>query len=130
MTWIPPPEEEQNGVIRSYRIYVTELLTEIVQEILTEEDARIHVVNHLHPYYTYECKIAAFTIGLGPTASTQTTTHPAGTVHRYAYASGHQLRQNMYIIKCLLLLLLSTKRERTSRVKIRKWNIGLAQKGS
>jgi receptor-type tyrosine-protein phosphatase Q len=77
MTWIPPPEEEQNGVIRSYHIYVTELLTEIVQEILTEGNARIQIVNHLHPYYTYKCEIAAFTITLGPTASTQTTTHPA-----------------------------------------------------
>ena len=30
MSWIPPPEEEQNGVIRSYHICVTEILTETV----------------------------------------------------------------------------------------------------
>ena len=78
MTWIPPPEEEQNGVIRAYHIYVTEIPTEIVQEIIAHGDAHIQIVNHLHPYYTYECVIAAFTVGLGPTASTQTMTHPAG----------------------------------------------------
>ena len=78
MTWIPPPEEEQNGVIRSYRIYVTEILTETVREIVAAGNSRIQIVNHLHPYYTYECVIAAFTIGLGPTASIQTITDPAG----------------------------------------------------
>ena len=78
VTWIPPPEEEQNGVIRAYHIYVTEIPTENVQEIIAHGDAHIQIVNHLHPYYTYECVIAAFTVGLGPTASTQTMTHPAG----------------------------------------------------
>ena len=78
LTWIPPPEEEQNGVIRSYHIYVTETPTETVWEIIAPGDAHIQIVNHLHPYYTYECVIGAFTVGLGPFATTQTTTHPAG----------------------------------------------------
>ena len=78
ITWIPPPEEEQNGVIRSYVINVTELQTGNVREIVAYGDESIQIVNQLHPFYTYECAIAAFTVGLGPAAFAQTTTHCAG----------------------------------------------------
>ena len=78
ITWIPPPEEEQNGVIRSYFINVTELQTGSVREFEAYGDESIQIVNQLHPFYTYECAIAAFTVGLGPAAFTQTMTYPAG----------------------------------------------------
>ena len=66
-----------------YHINVTELPTGTVQEIVAHGDESIEIVNHLHPYYVYECAVAAFTVGLGPSAFTQTLTHEAG------YIMGH-----------------------------------------
>ena len=78
ITWNPPVEEEQNGIIRMYYINVTELPTGNVRELMAHGDERIKVVNNLHPYYVYECAVAAYTIGLGPAALTQVLTDPAG----------------------------------------------------
>ena len=78
ITWNPPVEEEQNGVIRMYYINVTELPTGNVRELMAHGDERIKVVNNLHPYYVYECAVAAYTVGLGPAALTQVLTDPAG----------------------------------------------------
>ena len=82
ITWNPPLPEQQNGVIRSYYINVTELPTGIVREIVAHGDESIEIVNLLHPYYVYECTIAAFTVGLGPTAFAQALTDTAGNMDR------------------------------------------------
>ena len=82
ITWIPPLPEQQNGVIRSYYINVTELPTGIIREIVAHGDESIEIVNLLHPYYVYECAIAAFTVGLGPPAFAQALTDPAGNMDR------------------------------------------------
>jgi hypothetical protein len=77
ITWSPPAEEQQNGIIRMYHINVAELPTGIVQETVAYGDETIKIVNNLHPYYMYECAVAAFTVGLGPSAFTHTLTNPA-----------------------------------------------------
>ena len=78
ITWAPPPEEQQNGVIRSYYINVTEVPTGSVREMVAHGDESIEIVNQLHPYYLYTCAVAAYTVGLGPAAFTQALTYPAG----------------------------------------------------
>lgn len=78
ITWAPPLEEEQNGVIRSYYINVTEVPTGYVREIVAHGDESIEIVNQLHPYYLYTCSVAAYTVDLGPAAFNQTLTDPAG----------------------------------------------------
>ena len=62
--WIPPPFEHQNGVIRGYRVNITETETGIAYRLVTA--ATTLTVSSLHPFYTYECIIAAFTIAEGP----------------------------------------------------------------
>ena len=78
LTWIPPPEEDQNGVIRSYHINVTELPTGNIHEITNTDNDLNEIVSSLHPFYTYNCTIAAFTIGLGPVSFAQVRTDPTG----------------------------------------------------
>ena len=69
----------QNGIIRSYHISVVELETGRVQLFTTNNTDRVLIVNLLHPFYTYNCTIAAYTIGLGPSISVSVQTLPEGT---------------------------------------------------
>ena len=64
INWNPPDYEEQNGNITHYVLNVTDLKTG-VSTIYTTTSLSISVPN-LHPAYTYQCIIAAFTVGLGP----------------------------------------------------------------
>lgn len=70
LTWNPPPFEHINGLIRYYVMQVTEVETQAIFTVapnITEI-----TVEDLHPYYTYQCKIAAHTIDLGPFSNTIT----------------------------------------------------------
>ena len=78
ITWSPPPFEEQNGVIRFYYINVTELQTGHTQQFTAYGDETLQIVNLLHPFYIYECSVAAFTVGVGPAAYAQAQTDPSG----------------------------------------------------
>ena len=62
--WMPPPFEHQNGVIREYRVNITERESGIAYRLATA--ATTLTASSLHPFYTYECIIAAFTIAEGP----------------------------------------------------------------
>ena len=64
LTWSPPQFEDTNGIVRYYRVHIIEAETGRVFE-LTSNITSIYIYE-LHPYYTYECRIAAFTIDLGP----------------------------------------------------------------
>ena len=64
LTWTPPLLEDANGMVRYYRIQIVEVETGKVFD-LTSNVTYIYAYE-LHPYYTYECSIAAFTINLGP----------------------------------------------------------------
>ena len=70
-----------------YRINVTELPTGTVREIVAHGYETVVIVNHLHPFYLYECVVAAYTIGLGPASFTQTLTYPAGIHSVYSNIS-------------------------------------------
>jgi len=66
-TWDPPAVEARNGVITGYSLIFLELATNSSSQY-NQSGARIEaVIGQLHPYYDYECRIAAETfIGRGP----------------------------------------------------------------
>ena len=78
LTWDPPPPEDINGVIREYRINVTEGETGNLLQYTTNPDTRELVVGRLHPYYTYHCTVGAYTVEVGPHTAITVRTDEAG----------------------------------------------------
>ena len=64
ISWMPPPFENQNGIIREYWVNITERETGVAYHLATA--ATTLTVSSLHPFYTYDCIIAAVTIAEGP----------------------------------------------------------------
>ena len=64
LTWQPPSFEGSNGVIRQYVVQVVELETGIL--FMEISNVTNITLDNLHPFYTYSCRIAAETIGVGP----------------------------------------------------------------
>ena len=64
LSWELPPSEQQNGIIRRYLVNVSEVETGNGIELSTR-DTNI-IVSDLHPFYHYNCNVAAVTIGVGP----------------------------------------------------------------
>ena len=66
MQWDPPPFEDQNGVIKLYRLFVIEVDTGRVIEQLHIENTSL-MLQKLRPFHVYQYVIAATTVaGLGP----------------------------------------------------------------
>lgn len=64
LSWQPPPFEGSNGIIRQYVIQVLEVDT---GSLFTETTNITELtLDNLHPFYSYSCRIAAETVGLGP----------------------------------------------------------------
>ena len=77
LAWQPPPLESQNGIIRSYEIVLVETETSTTSVYNTTETTI--VISSLHPYYIYECRVAAVTDATGPFSdSLSIQTLPAG----------------------------------------------------
>ena len=81
ISWQAPLLELQNGEIRSYRISVLELETGLLRNFTTVPTDSIYVVNSLHPFYYYNCSVAAYTTGLGPWDSYVVQTLTEGGCH-------------------------------------------------
>jgi len=64
LRWNSPPEEHHNGVIRSYRVNVTEVETGRMLRYSTESTEI--VIRNLHPFYLYNCTVTAVTVDEGP----------------------------------------------------------------
>ena len=63
LSWSPP--SVSNGVIREYRVNVTEVETGIVfTQILMHTTTSI-TLQLLHPFYNYRCHISAYTVDEG-----------------------------------------------------------------
>ena len=63
--WNPPPADAQNGIITRYMISITEVETNRSFSLFSPTTS-VNVTS-LHPYYTYNCTIAAVTmVGDGP----------------------------------------------------------------
>ena len=67
LTWQPPSLESHNGIIRQYVIEVVESNTGITSTV-TSNVTEV-TVEDLHPFYIYNCRIAAETIQVGPFSS-------------------------------------------------------------
>lgn len=64
LEWVPPEEEDQNGVIRMYTIHCLEEETSrSVPTFMTHNLSAL--VTSLHPFYMYSCEIRAFTVESG-----------------------------------------------------------------
>ena len=74
MSWVLPPFEHQNGIIREYRVNITERETGRTYYLTTA--ATSLTAPSLHPFYTYDCKVAAFTIAQGPYSEKLSITMP------------------------------------------------------
>ena len=70
LMWAPPPEEFQNGVIRTYTINASEVETE--RSFIVHTSDLVYTLLHLHPYYTYNFTVAAVTVSSGPYSSATT----------------------------------------------------------
>ena len=64
MKWDPPSFYHRNGIITHYKINVIEIETGLTFQH-TAYSTSI-TVSSLHPAYTYEFTVAAYTVGLGP----------------------------------------------------------------
>ena len=64
LSWSPPPSSDTNGIIREYRVNVTEVETGVMF-FLTTASTSI-TLQSLHPYYNYRCIVSAYTVGVGP----------------------------------------------------------------
>ena len=63
--WDPPPADAQNGIITRYMISITEVETDRSFSLFSPTTS-VNVTS-LHPFYTYNCTIAAeTTVGDGP----------------------------------------------------------------
>ena len=58
-----------------------EVETGLILTFRSSPTDRIYVVNNLHPFYRYNCSVAAYTNGLGPSAhSSVVQTLPEGMI--------------------------------------------------
>ena len=69
LSWDPPPPAHVNGIIREYRLNVTEAVTGMLWQFTTDADETELIVGDLHPYYIYHCTVVAYTILPGPVTS-------------------------------------------------------------
>ena len=74
LTWDPPLQGEQNGVITSYTITITDVESGEVSQRMAPASDSLLVVSSLSPHSTYRCTVAAFTVALGPETLAQVTT--------------------------------------------------------
>ena len=89
LSWGEPPSNQQNGIIREYRVNVTEVATgRVFQRVSTTTSIEI---TSLHPFYVYEWTVSAFTVGEGPYSSISTVTTPEDGMLIFAVCSQAQL---------------------------------------
>ena len=75
LSWNPPRFDQQNGVIRYYTLYITDVTSGNSSWQLTSNSTRITVPN-LQPFFTYNITISAFTVGEGPVSDPLVVTLP------------------------------------------------------
>ena len=78
ISWLPPPVEDQNGIITAYNItYVTNGESEIMNS--TSGSAQFIELTGLLKFRTYNISVAASTrVGIGPSETVTVTTDTDG----------------------------------------------------
>ena len=66
MTWEPPLEDNQNGIITSYTIRLYDIVADKTTLYQREGHHAQFVIDTLHPYYEYDVSVAAETVDIGP----------------------------------------------------------------
>ncbi len=74
LSWLPPQDDLINGVLRYYRILVSDPLERAVYDALVDGDSLVISVPDLHPYSEYLCTVAAITVETGPSATVKVQT--------------------------------------------------------
>ncbi len=64
LSWVDPPPEHHNGVIRNYSIIVRELNTDNSIQLVSQTTDQSF--DSLHPNYNYSIQVAAVTVIAGP----------------------------------------------------------------
>ena len=64
ISWSPPNQNTTNGVIRHYKVSITNTATGS-EQILTTTNSSL-TITMLAPFTMYSVRVAAFTIGTGP----------------------------------------------------------------
>ena len=64
LSWVPPTQDEHNGIIVVYHINITDSSTGSVR-LLISRDTQINI-RFLLPHRTYHCTVSAVTVGEGP----------------------------------------------------------------
>ncbi len=93
LTWQPPVSSLRNGVIREYRINITEMETSTTSHYSTS-GSQSYTVASLHPFYNYQCTVAAYTVGLGPFSDLFFIQMPE-TCEHFQWLFGYQLATNV-----------------------------------
>ena len=74
MQWTPPPPEDHNGIIREYRVLVTNVNTGVNETRVFSSTTGI--IGMLTPSYVYKFSVTAFTVAEGPYSTSITITLP------------------------------------------------------
>ena len=67
LTWEPPPNSVQNGIVRHYIVKLLELNTGSNLNFTVLQRTSLSL-GDLHPYYTYQFNVIAVTIDSGPSS--------------------------------------------------------------
>lgn len=84
LSWQPPPLDNQNGIIANYTANVTETETGRTFSVVTAQTTV--TLSSLHPFYTYNCTVAAVTVDLGPFSAPVVLEMPEDGKFVYIYA--------------------------------------------
>ena len=71
MTWEPPLENDQNGIITFYTVRIYDIVAGQTTLYQREGHHAQFVIDTLHPYYEYDVSVAAETVDIGPFSVTQ-----------------------------------------------------------
>lgn len=83
LSWMAP-STEQNGIIREYYLRLIEVESGM---LLTYTAATTSLtIQPLHPFYSYQCRVSAYTVARGPFTDAVTVTMPEdGEIHGSMY---------------------------------------------
>lgn len=81
MRWNNVPAASRNGLIRGYTAVLTDSASG--EQLSQNTSVRQATFSNLVSYHTYRCKVAAYTVALGPySTETQLTTLPDGMINK------------------------------------------------